>query len=151
MQITARVDYAVRALAELAAAEGGAASRAELAAMQSIPAKFLEAILTDLKKAGIVRSQRGARGGYILAMSPEDISIADIIRAVEGPLTSVRGAAPEEMEYIGSATQLRDVWVAVRAGIRRVLENTTLANLVSGELPDGVRGLLDDSEAWQRR
>lgn len=151
MQITARVDYAVRALAELAASDGGVASRAELAASQNIPAKFLETILTELKKAGILRSQRGAHGGYVLAMRPEDISIADVVRAVEGPLTSVRGAAPEDMEYTGSAAQLRDVWVAVRAGIRRVLEVTTLAHLVSGELPDGVRGLLDDSEAWHRR
>ncbi|KNY05444.1 RrF2 family transcriptional regulator [Microbacterium sp. GCS4] len=151
MQITARVDYAVRALAELASTDGRAASRAELAENQDIPAKFLETILADLKRAGVVRSQRGAHGGYTLAARPEDVSIADVIRAVEGPLTSVRGSAPEDMEYAGSAAQLRDVWVAVRAGIRQVLESTTLQHLIDGRLPDGVQRLLEDSEAWRRR
>lgn len=151
VQITARVDYAMRALAELVARDGGSATRAELAHAQHIPAKFLEAILSDLKKAGILRSQRGSSGGYVLESSPDLIALADVVRAVDGPLAAVRGVAPEDVRYDGPAEPLRDVWVAVRASLRRVLEETTLADLVAGRLPVHVRELLEEDGAYERR
>jgi Rrf2 family protein len=151
VQITARVDYAVRACAELAAHDGDTATRAQLAEAQGIPAKFLEAILVDLKKAGVIVSQRGSGGGYLLAEPPSEITLADVIRAVDGPLSAVRGIAPETIQYSGPAEPLRDVWVAVRASLRLVLESTTLADLVSGELPAHVRSLLASDGAYERR
>lgn len=150
MQITARVDYAVRALAELAA-RGGSVTRAEIAELQAIPPKFLEAILTDLKKAGLLIAQRGSTGGYMLAAPPDSITVADIVRAVDGPLAAVRGTAPESVFYGGAAESLRDVWVAVRASLRIVLESITLADLVSGELPDEVTSLLQGDDVYKRR
>ncbi len=150
MQITARADYAVRALAELAGREQSA-TRAELAEAQDIPSKFLETILTDLKKAGIVTALRGSSGGYILARSPDAVTVADVVRAVDGPLAAVRGLAPENVSYAGSAESLRDVWVAVRASIRTVLESVTIADLIAGRLPSGVRSLLADDDAYRRR
>lgn len=150
MQITARADYAVRALAELAA-RTGSATRVELAEAQDIPAKFLEAILSDLKKAGIVVALRGSGGGYVLARPAETVSIADVVRAVDGPLAAVRGLAPEAMRYDGPAEPLRDVWVALRASIRAVLESVTIADLVSGRLPAEVQTLLDVDDAYRRR
>ena len=151
MQVTARVDYAVRALAELAARGGESATRTQLAEAQGIPSKFLEAILSDARKAGLVAAQRGAAGGYVLAIAPSEITIADIVRAVDGPLAAVRGAAPESIEYAGAAEQLRDVWIAVRASLRRVLEATTLADLVDGRLPAEVRALLEGEDVYRRR
>jgi Rrf2 family protein len=150
MRVSAKADYAVRAAAELAAADGRGApmKRDQIAAAQAIPAKFLEAILLDLKHAGIIKSQRGAEGGYALARPPEDISIADVIRAVDGPMATVRGERVETVEYSGPATSLRDVWVAVRASLRRVLESTSLADLVDGELPRAVVDLTHDPEAY---
>jgi Rrf2 family protein len=151
MQITARVDYAVRALAELAARDGGSATRSELAEAQRIPAKFLEAILSDLKKAGLLRAQRGSSGGYVLAVPADSIALADVVRAVDGPLAAVRGIAPEAVTYDGPAEALRDIWVAVRASLRHVLEETTIADLVTGELPPHVRELLQEDGAYERR
>ena len=148
MRVSAKADYALRASLELAAA-GDAHVKAEaLARAQSIPLRFLEQILLDLKHAGLVASRRGAEGGYWLAKSPADISLADVIRAVEGPLANVRGVRPEELDYEGSATALRDVFIALRANIRAVLEDVTLANAAAGELPDRVRDLVRDPEAW---
>ncbi|KQV07012.1 RrF2 family transcriptional regulator [Leifsonia sp. Root112D2] len=151
MQVTAKADYALRALAELAATPSGVATRAQLAEAQQVPSKFLEAILLDLKRAGLLTAQRGAAGGYALAIAADQISLADGMRAVEGPLAGVRGLPPEDTEYRGAAAPLREVWVAVRAGIRAVLEATTIADLVSGSLPKSVRELLEPDDVWQRR
>jgi len=151
VRTTAKADYALRAAAELAAAGDGPVKSEQIARAQSIPAKFLETILLDLKRAGLVQSQRGAEGGYWLARPAGEISLADVIRAVEGPLAHVRGLAPEQLEYDGSAARLRDVWIALRASLRSVLEQVTLADLVSGELPQHVEKLTRDPDAWARR
>jgi Rrf2 family protein len=149
MRVSAKADYAVRAAAELAAAAGGRPlKRDQISEAQGIPSKFLESIMLELKHAGIVTSQRGAEGGYRLARSADDISVADVIRAVDGPLANVRGERPETVEYAGAAAHLRDVWVAVRASLREVLETTTLEDLVRGRLPRRVRYLTRDPEAW---
>jgi len=149
MRVSAKADYAVRAAAELAgSAANSPLKREQIATAQRIPAKFLEAILLELKHAGIVKSTRGTGGGYALARPADEISIADVIRAVDGPMATVRGERVEEVEYDGSARALRDVWVAVRASLRRVLETTSLADLVGDDLPPRVRELTADPEAW---
>jgi Rrf2 family protein len=148
MRISARADYALRAAAELAAAGGGPVKGDALATSQSIPHKFLENILADLRHARLVRSQRGADGGYWLAQPAEDISLADVIRAVEGPIANVRGQRPELVEYAGPAAPLQQVWVAVRANLRAVLEVVTLADLAAGRLPDEVAAIAADPDAW---
>ncbi|HEY2940612.1 MAG TPA: Rrf2 family transcriptional regulator [Gaiellaceae bacterium] len=148
MRVSAKVDYAVRAGAELAAAGEGPVKGERIAQAQEIPLKFLENILLDLKHAGLVQSQRGTEGGYWLARPPEEISLADVIRAVEGPIANVRGLRPEQVEYAGAAEPLRDAWVAVRANLRAVLENVTLADLAAGRLPDEVARIAADPEAW---
>jgi len=149
MRVSAKVDYAVRAGAELAAAaDGGPVKGERIAQSQQIPLKFLENILLDLKHAGLVQSQRGAEGGYWLARAPDEISLADVIRAVEGPVANVRGLRPEQVEYRGAAEQLREVWIAVRANLRAVLETVTLADLAAGRLPAGVASIAADPEAW---
>src|SRR5216110_2604911 len=136
MRVSAKVDYAVRAGAELAAAAGTGPVKGErIAQAQDIPLKFLENILLDLKHAGLVQSQRGAEGGYWLAQPPEEISLAEVIRAVEGPIANVRGQRPELVEYDGPAAPLQQVWVAMRANLRAVLEAVTLADLAAGQLP----------------
>jgi Rrf2 family protein len=119
-----------------------------IAQAQDIPSNFLENILGDLRNAGLVASRRGADGGYWLARPAEEISLADIIRAVDGPLANVRGVRSEQVSYEGSAVPLRDVWVAVRASLRGVLERVTLADLARGELPESVRALAADPDAW---
>jgi Rrf2 family protein len=150
--ISAKVDYGTRALLTLAAAPAGARLKADvLAGAQDLPVRFVENILADLRRAGLVTSQRGAAGGYRLAHPAVDISIADVIRALEGPLADVRGLRPEDAEYDGPAEHLRDVWVAVRAALRQVLEHVSLADVAAGELPDDVNRLLADPEAWHRR
>lgn len=149
MRVSAKADYAIRASAELAALEGGGVMRAErIADAQDIPIKFLETILLELKHAGVVRSQRGAEGGYALARPAAEISLADVIRAVDGPLANVRGNRPEDVAYKGAATRLTDVWIAVRASLRGVLESISLADLAAGELPDTVMTLSRDPQAW---
>jgi Rrf2 family protein len=149
MRLSAKADYALRAAAELAAAAGeGPVKGEQIAAAQEIPPKFLENILTALRHAGLVRSQRGAEGGYWLARPPEEVTVADVIRAVEGPLASVRGERPEALSYRGSARPLGLVWIAVRANLRAVLEAVTLADLASGKLPDSVVLLTADDDAW---
>ena len=141
MRVSAKVDYALRASIELAAAAPGQVKGERLAASQAIPHKFLENILADLRNGGLVASQRGADGGYRLARPPAEITVADVIRVVEGPIASVRGERPDELSYDGSAVPLRDVWIELRAAMRGVLEHTTLADLVE-------RGLApSDSEA----
>ena len=148
MRISAKVDYAVRAAAELAAAGEGPVKGERIAQSQAIPVKFLENILLDLKVAGIVASQRGPEGGYWLADPPSETTVADVIRAVEGPLASVRGARPEALDYEGSARSLVPVWIALRANLRAVLEAVTLADLAAEELPGEVMALTEDPEAW---
>ena len=151
MRISAKADYALRAAAELATADGGPVKGEQLATKQRIPPKFLENILGELKHAGLVRSQRGAEGGYWLAKPADEITIADVIRAVEGPLANIHENAPEELHYGGPAERLRDVWVAVRAALRSVLENVTLAELASGNLPWRIDAILNNPEAWIKR
>jgi Rrf2 family protein len=149
MRISAKADYAIRATVELAAAEGTGQLRADrIAEAQDIPIKFLESILLELKHAGIVRSQRGADGGYALGRPGTDISLADVIRAVDGPLANVRGDRPENVKYKGSAVRLTEVWIAVRASLRAVLESTSVADLAHGKLPDDVQALADDLDNW---
>jgi Rrf2 family protein len=149
MRVSAKADYAVRAALELASRTNGRPlKRDQISAAQNIPSKFLETIMLELKHAGVVKSTRGAEGGYALARPAEDISVADVIRAVDGPLANVRGERVETVEYIGAAESLRDLWVAVRASLRRVLESTSLQDVVDGELPDQVRELTSDPEAW---
>ena len=151
MRTTAKADYAIRAAAELAAAADGPVKAERIAQAQAIPLKFLENILLDLKHAGIVQSHRGPDGGYRLAVPAEEVALADVIRAVEGPLANVRGQSPDQLEYEGSAERLREVWVAVRASLRSVLEQVTLADLAGGKLPPHVVELTKDPEAWVRR
>ena len=148
MRLSAKADYALRASLELASPGEGHVKAEALARAQAIPLRFLEQILLDLKHAGLVASQRGAEGGYWLAKPPNEISLADVIRAVEGPLANVRGVRPEELEFEGAAASLRDVFVALRASIRAVLEDVSLAEVAAGELPDRVRDLVRDPEAW---
>lgn len=151
MQVSARVDYALRAAAELAwAALGGTGplKGERISEKQGIPKKFMENILLDLKRWGIVRTQRGATGGYWLARPASEISLAEVVRAVEGPLANVRGEWPEAVEYQGAAKPLTEVWIAVRANLRAVLETVTLADLVEGSLPTTVEELTRDPEAW---
>jgi len=155
MQISARVDYALRAMTELAVAWSEDPARLEkadaLATRQEIPARFLESILGQLRKAGLVVSQRGAEGGYRLALPPEQISVAAIIRVLDGPLGAVRSEAPEDAVYAGPAEHLRTVWVATRAAMRSVLENTTLADVVAGRTTEQMDALLARPGAWDRR
>jgi Rrf2 family protein len=151
MQVSARVDYGTRALAELASRPDQLVTSEELAELQGIPVKFLEGILTQLRRAGLVVSKRGAEGGYRLARPSAQIAVADVFRALDGPIAAVRGQAPEDMDYPGAAEHLRDVWVATRAALRTVLEQVTLADVVSGQLPDTARGLLAEPGAWERR
>jgi Rrf2 family protein len=148
VRTTAKVDYAIRASAELAAGGDGPVKAERIAQAQGIPLKFLENILLDLRHAGLVQSQRGPEGGYRLALPPEEIALADVIRAVEGPLANVRGVRPEELAYEGPANALREVFVALRANIRAVLEEVTLADVAAGELPERVHELVRDPEAW---
>jgi len=151
LQVSAKTDYALRAAAELARAaadETGPVKGESISKTQGIPKKFMENILHDLKRSGIVRTRRGASGGYWLALPAEEISLADIIRAVEGPLANVRGEWPEAVEYSGAAEHLQEVWIAVRANLRAVLESVTLADLVEGDLPAPITELTRDPEAW---
>jgi Rrf2 family protein len=148
MRVSAKADYAVRAAVELAAAGDGPLKGERVSQAQSIPLKFLENILGELKHAGLVRSQRGIEGGYWLARPPEEITIADVIRAVEGPLASVRGETPQSLSFSGSAEPLAKLWVAVRANLREVLESVTLADVASGELPPAIDEITSDPAAW---
>jgi Rrf2 family protein len=149
MRVTARADYAVRAAIELVGASAAAPRKADsVAAAQAIPLSFLENILNQLKSAGIVRSQRGPEGGWWLSRPPETLSVADVIRGVEGPLATVRGERPEHLAYAGASESLQEVWIALRANIRAVLEHVTLAELASGKLPKPVIALSRTPAAW---
>ena len=148
MRLSARADYALRAAIELAAASSGHVTADQLARAQQIPGKFLETILTQLRRAGLIRSQRGPDGGFWLARPAAEISLADIIRAIDGQLLGVRGERPENVTYPGVAEPLQQVWIALRANERAVLEQVTLADIVSGTLPDMVRLLTENPSAW---
>jgi Rrf2 family protein len=148
MRVTAKAEYAVRAVMELAGGEGEPVKRDAIVAAQAIPPKFLENILSELRHAGLVESQRGSEGGYWLSMPPEKITVADIMRAVEGPLASVRSSRPETLEYEGLAEPLQYVWVALRTAIRSVLDTVTVADLISGKLPKHVVEMTENPDAW---
>jgi Rrf2 family protein len=152
VRISAKADYAVRAAIELAAAGTERPTKGDTVAQaQGIPLKFLENILADMRHAGLITSRRGAEGGYWLARPAAEISVADIIRAVEGPLASVRGGRPEDVDYSGTAEPLQRVWIAVRASLRNVTEHVTLADLAADKLPKSVETLAKDPEAWETR
>jgi Rrf2 family protein len=149
VRISAKEDYAIRAVLELAAASPATVTRERVAEAQGIPSAFLENIFLELKRAGIVEARRGPVGGFRLALPASDIAVADVIRAVSGPLATVRGARPQALEYEGSAEPLRDLWIAVRASLRSILENVTLADLAAGRFPARVRKLFEDPGAWE--
>ena len=139
----------MRALTVLASVGGGPMTVGELAEAQGIPPRFLQAILLRLRQRGLLLSHRGAEGGYRLARAPAEITVADVLRAVDGPLAAVRGVPPEEIVYSGVAEPLSEVWLALRASMRRVIEHVTLADIVDGPLPEYVRGLIAGEEAWR--
>ncbi|HEY3010278.1 MAG TPA: Rrf2 family transcriptional regulator [Micromonosporaceae bacterium] len=151
MHITARGDYAVRAALSLAAAYPSLLSAQALADQQAMPRKFLEAVLADLRRAGLIRAQRGADGGYALARAPGDVTVGAVLRAIDGPLAGVRGLRPEETRYDGAAEHLPQLWVAVRAAVRDVVDEVSLADVVGGALPAHVRRLTERPGAWQPR
>jgi Rrf2 family protein len=158
MRISAKTDYAIRAAVEMAARiPAGGADQRELikaeaiADAQAIPLRFLLTILSELRHAGIVESRRGQDGGYRLARDPAEITIADIIRAIDGPLANIAGIRPEALDLTGSAAPLRDVWIVLRSNIRAVLERVTLADLVAGEIPPEVAALAEEPDAWVSR
>ena len=151
VKVTAKAEYAVRAMLELATTEESLLKGERIASSQGIPLKFLENILADLRHADLVHAQRGAEGGYRLAREPEAITLGQVIRAVEGPLASVRGEPPERMAYEGSSENLQRVWIAVRASLRSVLDDLTLDDVVAGRMPDHVRRLTEAPDAWLRR
>jgi Rrf2 family protein len=152
MHVTAKADYAVRAVIELAGTSQQSPRKVDdIAQAQGIPVSFLENILTQLRSSGIVRSQRGPEGGYWLARPPEELNLAHVIRSVEGPLVGIRGQRPEEIEYVGSAESLQQVWIALRANLRKVLEHVTVADVASGTLPADVLALTREEQAWQTR
>jgi Rrf2 family protein len=155
VRLSARVDYALRAVSELAAAQLAVAGQAaqpvtaeKLAGAQQIPAKFLESILVQLRRGGIFSAQRGPEGGYWLTKPAAEISLADIIRVIDGPLAHIRGTRPEDLGYHGAATKLQDVWIALRASEREILELVSVADVASGDLPVRVRDLTADPKAW---
>jgi len=151
VQISAKSDYAIRALLNLAAHEPDLVKVDVIVREQGLPRKFVEAILGELRRASIVRSQRGAEGGYALARPASEITLGAVIRAVDGPLAEVRGLRPHETSYEGVAQHLPDVWIAVRTSLRRVLDETTLAQVLSGKLPPQVRRMVDEPDAWLPR
>ena len=147
MRLSARVDYALRAMAELAAADAPRTVD-QLASTQRIPAKYLENILGELRRGGLLRSQRGPDGGHRLARAADRISIADVIRALDGELANVRGSRPEHLTYTGAATALQQVWIALRSSERTILEGVSLAHVVADEMPEAVATLVADPAAW---
>src|SRR5215211_4826901 len=150
MRVSAKSDYALRALIELASREDGApVSAEELGRLQEIPHGFLQAILADLRRAGVVMSQRGQSGGWRMARDPDTVTVADVIRAVDGPLVSVYGLRPEAVEYNDSAEVLQHVWIAARSSLRLVFEQVTIQALADGKLSEEVAALTADEDAWQ--
>jgi Rrf2 family protein len=151
VQISAKTDYAIRALLSLAAHEPDLVKVDVIVREQGLPRKFVEAILGELRRAQIVRSQRGADGGYALARPAEEITLGAVIRAVDGPLAEVRGLRPNETNYVGTAEHLPEVWVAVRSSLRRVLDEVTLVQVLTGKLPAHVKKMVQEPDAWLPR
>lgn len=151
MQITARSDYAVRAALELAVAYPERLTIERIVTEQEMPRKFVEAILSQLRRSGIVQTQRGCAGGYSLARSPKEITVGDIIRSVDGPLAEIHGVRPHELDYQGVAEHLPTLWVALRSSMRAVLDVVTLQQLVAGRFPASVRRLGEVDDAWLPR
>jgi Rrf2 family protein len=151
VRVSAKVDYALRAGAELAAAGDVPIKREAIAGAQGIPVPFLEQILLALKRAGIVSTRRGPDGGYWLSRPASEVTLGEIIRAVEGPLANVQGARQEDLAYAGSAVALQEVWIAVRANLRAVLDEVTLDDLARGRLPRRVAALTHAPGAWEPR
>ncbi len=152
MRVSAKADYAVRAMIELAGAAEEAPVKGELVAhSQEIPVRFLENILAELRHAGLVHSRRGTDGGYWLAKPADEIALADIIRAVDGPLATVRGEPADELDYGSDLDALQQVWIALRANIREILETVTLAEVAGGDLPEQVRSIASQPDVWQTR
>jgi Rrf2 family protein len=151
VRVTARVDYAVRSATELAGAYPASLTAETIAGRQDLPLAFTKQILSAMRRSGLVQSQRGGDGGYRLLPSPEKVSVADIVRAVEGPLADVRGEAPESLDYPEATRALRNLWIATRASLRIVLENVSLADLVAGDLPPDVANFTEMAGAWKRR
>lgn len=151
MHISAKVDYAIRAVLELASRDPERVPGFLLAEVQGLPSKFLEGILTQLRRSGVITSYRGGDGGYRLSRPASEIAIADVIRAVEGPLAAVRGQRPEFTSYEGTSVNLQQVWIAVRVSLREVLELTTIADVLAGTLPEYVRELAEKPDAWISR
>lgn len=153
MKISAKVDYALQAVVEIAVAtkKDSLISAEEISSRREIPEKFLEGILTLLRKSGVIHSYRGPSGGFELAKKPQDIAVADIIRIIDGPLAAVRGFAPEEIDYAGPVKHVADVWIATRASLRNVLENISIADILTGEFEVSVSKLLNEKDARKRR
>lgn len=151
VQVSARGEYAVRAALGLAARHPATVSALALAEDQDLPYKFLEAILADLRRAGLVRSHRGVDGGYVLTREPSAMAVGEVLRAVDGPLAGVRGVRPEDVAYTGTAEHLQEVWVAVRAAVRRVVDEVTLADVLKGRMPAHVKRLVALPDAWEPR
>jgi Rrf2 family protein len=150
MRVSAKSDYALRALIEIAArTDDEPVSAEELGRLQGIPHGFLQAILADLRRAGIVMSQRGQSGGWKMQRPPDEVTVADVIRAVDGPLVSVHGVRPESVTYKDSAVVLQPVWIAARSSLRDVFEVVTIAHLADGELPGSVAAMAKPEDAWQ--
>jgi Rrf2 family protein len=152
VRISAKTDYALRAAIELASLGSDSPVKGEaIATAQGIPLRFLENILGDLRNAGVIESRRGVEGGYLLSRPADQITLADVIRAVDGPLANVAGTRPNLLEYEGSTERLRDIWVGVRAALRSVLEETTVADVANKKLPKHVEELVADRDAWEVR
>jgi Rrf2 family protein len=153
MKISAKVDYALQAVVEIAVAtkKDSLISAEEISSRRDIPEKFLEGILTMLRKSGVINSYRGPSGGFELAKKPQEIAVADIIRIIDGPLAAVRGYAPEEIDYAGPVKHVADVWIATRASLRNVLENISIADVLSGDFDVSVSKLLNEKDARKRR
>lgn len=151
MQISARVDYALRAMLEIAAAGPERLSRDDIAQRQDLPTRYLEPILRDLSRHRLLESQRGVMGGYVLARPSERITVADIARAVDGPLALVSQQRPEDVEHVGPAQHVGALWVGLRSAIRSVMEHVTLADLLDGDFPDDLRAMIDEPGAWSPR
>jgi Rrf2 family protein len=149
MRISAKADYAMRALLELAATDEELLKGDDISESQGIPIKFLEKIMSELKTAGIVFSQRGAEGGYSLVRPASEVTLADVMRAIEGPIAVVRDTRPENLEYEDPARGLTSAWVALRGSMRVVLESVTLASVLNEKFPPEVKALLDDPNSWE--
>ena len=151
MQVTAKVDYALRALVELAANDPHRMTRDQLAHSQDIPSRYLEAVLLELRRNGLVIGQRGSSGGYSLGRPASTITVAEVSRAVDGPLALVQGQRPENVAYSGASQHLADLWIGLRAAVRSVMERVTVDDLLRGELPDDVRSMVADPDSWRPR